>query len=72
MGPIISERQMRRVLSYVDVGREDGGHLLLGGSRVGDTGYFVEPTVFCGSIHSDADRARGNLRPRALHYPIQE
>lgn len=48
MGPLISERQMNRVLSYVDAGREEGADLVLGGSRVGDTGYFVEPTVFCG------------------------
>ena len=46
MGPLISQRQMGRVLSYVDVGREEGAHLALGGSRVGDTGFFVEPTVF--------------------------
>lgn len=52
MGPLISERQMRRVLSYVDAGREDGASLVLGGSRVGDTGYFVAPTVFCGVSNS--------------------
>jgi acyl-CoA reductase-like NAD-dependent aldehyde dehydrogenase len=48
LGPLISERQMERVLSYVEAGRSEGAKLSLGGSRVGDVGYFVEPTVFCG------------------------
>lgn len=48
LGPLISNKQMDRVLSYVEVGRRDGATLALGGSRVGDVGYFVEPTVFCG------------------------
>jgi acyl-CoA reductase-like NAD-dependent aldehyde dehydrogenase len=46
MGPLISARQMDRVLSYVAVGREEGARLYRGGSRVGATGFFVEPTVF--------------------------
>ncbi|MBB3181065.1 aldehyde dehydrogenase family protein [Variovorax sp. Sphag1AA] len=46
LGPLISQRQMERVLSYVDAGKEDGAHLSMGGSRVGKVGYFVEPTVF--------------------------
>ena len=48
LGPLISERQMKRVLSYVDAGKSDGARLKLGGSRVGDVGFFVEPTVFSG------------------------
>jgi acyl-CoA reductase-like NAD-dependent aldehyde dehydrogenase len=46
MGPLISQRQMERVLSYVDSGKSDGAHLNVGGQRVGDIGYFVQPTVF--------------------------
>ncbi len=48
LGPLISGKQMERVLSYVDTGRSGGAKLVLGGSRVGDVGYFVEPTVFSG------------------------
>jgi acyl-CoA reductase-like NAD-dependent aldehyde dehydrogenase len=46
MGPLISALQLDRVLSYVDVGRTEGARLMLGGSRVGKIGHFVEPTVF--------------------------
>lgn len=48
VGPLISRRQMDRVLGYVDTGRSEGARLALGGLRVGDVGYFVQPTVFNG------------------------
>lgn len=54
LGPIVSKRQMERVLSYVDIGRNEGANLLSGGNRVEGAltgGYFVEPTVF-GSVNN--------------------
>jgi aldehyde dehydrogenase (NAD+) len=47
MGPLISERQRRRVLGYIDKGQEEGAKVALGGG-VPDhlpVGYYVEPTV---------------------------
>jgi aldehyde dehydrogenase (NAD+) len=46
MGPVISERQMERVLGYIAAGRAEGAQAVCGGGRAGDAGYFVEPTVF--------------------------
>lgn len=49
LGPIISRRQLDRVMRYVDVGRSEGARLACGGRRLGGelaAGYFVEPTVF--------------------------
>lgn len=48
MGPVVSKRQMERVLSYVDVGVAEGATLLAGGKARPDkgTGYFIEPTCF--------------------------
>lgn len=60
MGPLISARQMERVLSYVDDGRSEGASLKLGGSRVGQVGYFVEPTVFSG-VSNDMKIAREEI-----------
>ncbi len=50
LGAIVDETQMKRVLGYIDAGREDGATLRLGGRRVREDsgGYFVEPTVFEG------------------------
>ncbi|MGH9106172.1 MAG: aldehyde dehydrogenase family protein [Acidimicrobiales bacterium] len=45
MGPLVSDEQLRRVTGYLDSGRADGAEVVTGGGRVGDRGYFVEPTV---------------------------
>jgi aldehyde dehydrogenase (NAD+) len=45
-GPQVDQRQMDRVLGYIDSGQTEGATLACGGKRVGDRGYFVEPTVF--------------------------
>ena len=46
MGPLISQKQLGRVLSYIESGIDEGAELVTGGKRHGDTGYFVAPTVF--------------------------
>jgi aldehyde dehydrogenase (NAD+) len=51
LGPVISQPQMDKVLSYIDIGRNEGAELLRGGDRLGGglaSGYFVEPSVFGG------------------------
>jgi aldehyde dehydrogenase (NAD+) len=45
-GPQVSEEQFDRVMGYIDAGQKDGAKMLTGGSRVGDCGYFIQPTVF--------------------------
>jgi aldehyde dehydrogenase (NAD+) len=47
MGPLISQRQLDRVLGYIDIGRSEA-KLVCGGGRSPqhDRGYFVEPTLF--------------------------
>jgi acyl-CoA reductase-like NAD-dependent aldehyde dehydrogenase len=50
LGPVISEKQRNRVLSYVKHGLDEGARLVAGGevpSELADSGgYFVRPTVF--------------------------
>ncbi len=45
MGPLVSEEQLNRVCGYLDFGTKEGAKTVVGGKRIGDTGYFVEPTV---------------------------
>jgi phenylacetaldehyde dehydrogenase len=45
LGPLISRKQLDRVSGYVDRGITDGARVVSGGTRVGDRGYFFEPTV---------------------------
>ncbi len=47
-GPQVSREQFDRVMNYIDIGNKQGAKLVTGGSRVGDRGFFIEPTVFDG------------------------
>jgi (Z)-2-((N-methylformamido)methylene)-5-hydroxybutyrolactone dehydrogenase len=50
MGTVASKAQYEKVLSYIDIAKEDGAQLAAGGKRSDDPvlakGLFVEPTVF--------------------------
>lgn len=46
MGPVVSENQMKTVLRYIDIGKGEGATIAYGGKRVGEKGFFVEPTIF--------------------------
>lgn len=37
---------MTKILHLIDSGKKQGAKLVAGGSRHGDKGYFVQPTVF--------------------------
>jgi len=45
-GPQVDAEQFKKVLGYVESGKQEGARLVAGGGRVGDRGYFVAPTVF--------------------------
>src|SRR6202034_2708511 len=51
LGPVISEKQMKSILDYVDIGQKEGATLVTGGERVGKRGYFISPAVFAGVKH---------------------
>jgi acyl-CoA reductase-like NAD-dependent aldehyde dehydrogenase len=50
MGPCINEQQLKTVMSYVEIGKNEGARLLTGGNRLEDgefaKGWFHAPTVF--------------------------
>jgi aldehyde dehydrogenase (NAD+) len=45
-GPQVDQSQFDKVMGYIDSGRSEGAKLVCGGGRVGDKGYFIQPTVF--------------------------
>ena len=53
MGAQASSEQMEKILSYLDIGMQEGAEVLTGGKRAemeGDfaDGYYIEPTIFKG------------------------
>lgn len=51
-GPVVSEKQLDRVLGYINGGKQDGAEVVAGGNRRDRPGYFVEPTVLT-SVRQD-------------------
>jgi len=45
-GPQVSQEQLDKILGYCELGQKQGAKLVAGGKRVGDKGFFVEPTIF--------------------------
>jgi len=45
-GPQVDKAQFDKIMQYVDIGKQEGAKCVQGGRRVGDRGYFIEPTVF--------------------------
>jgi aldehyde dehydrogenase (NAD+) len=59
-GPQIDSDQFEKVMSYIDSGKREGAELLAGGHRVGESGLFIEPTVFAG-VQDDMKIAREEI-----------
>jgi aminomuconate-semialdehyde/2-hydroxymuconate-6-semialdehyde dehydrogenase len=56
MGPLVSEEHLEKVLSYIELARDEGAKLMTGGHRVTEgalaKGNYVAPTIF-----ADADNS---------------
>ncbi|THU97206.1 aldehyde dehydrogenase [Dendrothele bispora CBS 962.96] len=45
-GPQMSSVQFDRIMGYINSGKTDGAHVVSGGERDGNEGYFIKPTIF--------------------------
>ena len=49
LGPLVSEEQLMRVMTFIESGRSAGAEIVCGGERIGgelEAGYFLRPTIF--------------------------
>jgi aldehyde dehydrogenase len=54
IGAQASQEQMEKILSYIDIGKQEGAELLIGGARTKqdggrEDGFYIQPTVFKGN-----------------------
>lgn len=55
MGAQASNDQFEKILSYIDIGKQEGAEVLTGGGPAGligdglDAGYYIKPTIFKGN-----------------------
>jgi 1-pyrroline-5-carboxylate dehydrogenase len=59
MGPVVNERALQSIEKYIEKGKSEG-RLVFGGKRVGETGYFLEPTVIA-DVAPDATIAQEEI-----------
>lgn len=50
--PQADKLQFKQVMKYMDLIKESGGEVTLGGKRQGDKGYFIEPTIIRNPEHN--------------------
>ena len=64
LGPVVSRRQLERIMGFIASGREEGATLATGGDRPRDAalqnGFFIRPTVFDG-VRQDMRIAREEI-----------
>jgi acyl-CoA reductase-like NAD-dependent aldehyde dehydrogenase len=59
MGPVVSEKQRKRVLDYLERGRNEGAEVVLEGGEAhvpGHDGFYVKPALLTGSLDNIAAR----------------
>ena len=59
-GPQVDADQFHKIMSYIDKGKTEGAKCLTGGSRVGNKGYFIEPTIFT-EVNDEMSIARDEI-----------
>jgi aldehyde dehydrogenase (NAD+) len=59
-GPQVDSEQFDKVMNYIESGMRQGAKLLCGGHRIGDRGFFIEPTVFA-DVRDDMQIAREEI-----------
>jgi acyl-CoA reductase-like NAD-dependent aldehyde dehydrogenase len=64
-GPLISAKQLARVMGFIEEGKSDGVEVVTGGYRLDRTGYFVHPTVL-----TNVDPATSRLYQQEIFGPV--
>lgn len=59
-GPQVDQAQFDKIMSYIEKGKSGGAACVTGGNRVGDKGFFVEPTIF-DNVTDDMDIATNEI-----------
>ena len=59
-GPQVDADQFNKILSYIDKGKTEGAKCLTGGSRFGNKGFFIEPTIFT-EVNDEMSIARDEI-----------
>jgi len=59
-GPQVNQEQFAKIMGYIDSGNKQGADMVCGGHRIGERGYYIEPTVFA-NVKDEMDIARDEI-----------
>ena len=71
MGPLVAERRLHAMDSFVSDAIAKGAKIQTGGQRKGNKGYFYEPTVHDRRAARRQDHERGAVRPAGADHAVQ-
>jgi succinate-semialdehyde dehydrogenase/glutarate-semialdehyde dehydrogenase len=71
IGPLIDEAGLRKALAHIEDALAKGARLLCGGKRIGETGFFIEPTVLADVPDDGLCMAEETFAPVAVIAPFE-
>ncbi|KAH8068967.1 aldehyde dehydrogenase [Aureococcus anophagefferens] len=60
LGPQVDKTQFDKIMAYIEAGKAEGAKCEIGGKRLGETGYYVAPTIFS-NVTDDMTIAREEI-----------
>lgn len=77
LGAIVSEDHMNKILSYIELAKEEGGTIVTGGKRTTiegkcEQGYFLEPTIITGLDHNCRTNQEEIFGPVVTIMPFED
>jgi aminomuconate-semialdehyde/2-hydroxymuconate-6-semialdehyde dehydrogenase len=77
IGAVVSAEHMEKILSYIELAKEEGGNILSGGNQVKldgrcENGYFIEPTIIENLAHDCRTNQEEIFGPVVTITPFEE
>lgn len=72
MGAQVDERQLNKILSYIEIGKQDGANIVTGGKRFGEQGAFLCPTIIAGLTNADRLAQEEIFGPVVVVIPFED
>lgn len=70
IGPVISDEHRSKVVSYIDLAKQEGGNILAGGNIPDKVGAWIEPTVISGLSHTSRTATEEIFGPVVTVHPF--
>jgi len=65
LGPVVSKGHFKKVMSYIEQGKQDKMEVVSGGNCPFDKGYFIEPTIF-----ANVDNKKVSISEEEIFGPV--